>query len=81
MVVPDCLCGAGRWAGSAWHIYQGVRAGLWANEGSSVITAAAFQVICFVIGILADETLSDEAVSYTHLAMHTMAYCQLAALL
>ena len=33
-----------------------------ANEGSSVITAAAFQVICFVIGILADETLSDEEI-------------------
>ena len=28
-----------------------------ANEGSSVITAAAFQVICFVIGILADEQI------------------------
>ena len=33
-----------------------------ANEGSSVITAAAFQVICFVIGFLADETLSDEEI-------------------
>ena len=32
------------------------------NEGSGVITAAAFQVVCFVIGILADETLSDEEI-------------------